>query len=107
MFESLLRTVMDCEVLNRVSVPVLKPAIREPAIVNLPSSADRGQRVWRCPAPLFQAIETERTSGARRDGREFFDSEVIWPLLELHSVRVGGIDGAEVSKVSAQKGPRD
>jgi len=74
---------------------VLKPAVGEAADVDLPPAADGGKRVGRGPAALFEAIQRERPAGGsgrdRGDGREFFDAEVLGPLLQLHPVIVGSV----------------
>src|SRR5262245_59059217 len=81
----LLRTIVNREVLNRVRVPIFEPAMRKAAEIDLPPSANCGERIGRRPAALLEAIKCERAGGPGFDGGNLIDPEVVRLLLELHS----------------------
>src|SRR5579859_2901289 len=76
--------VENGEVLHRVGMPVLEPAIGKPAQVEVPAAADCLHRIGRRPAAFFQAIQGKRAALAGDGVGQLLDLEVLGPLFDLH-----------------------
>src|SRR5438552_1739383 len=94
--------MMDGEILDRRSVPVLQAAIRQLVRRDSPASPDGLQGVRGCPTALVQAVESKRSVGCRVDRSDFLNLEILGSLLELHRSSAESRDFMFVVRASAR-----
>src|SRR5262249_1021084 len=80
-----LGTAKDGEILNRVGVPVLEPAVGESPKVDVPAAPDDLQSVGSCPVALSEPVEGGRAVTAGGDVGQLLDLKILGLLLDLHT----------------------
>ncbi len=84
MFQTALRSVENREVLDRLGVAIFEAAVCDSPRLNLPTPANRLERIMRGPATLFQPIKCKRSRIRRHDVRQLFNLEIFRLLFDLH-----------------------